>query len=296
MNENQIKFAFTQIKREEFSHLVGVLSHLVYWAVFGGFNALPIDPEHMEMLLRKVLEQLKTIEKGVMKEFLENPVLAAYDVTNINRGDKAGGLDAHGNIDKGKNEQPSRGDNIAARMSDVKKLNCEAIGKRLLQNFVMPLLIMTARMEIEIIFNMSYDKFFNNIGPSGNKQITSNISDTGEVLDHPAHILQAQRLMNGVITEILDPNIFYSRISFLESGKGAIDLKHDLSMGKKVGFQRYKLPSIAEKYYTRSCMVKQFFDESSEGRIRAKFSDNLETFKADLTTRQDRMRNHHKLK
>ena len=100
----------------------------------------------------------------------------------------------------------------------------------------MPLLLMTARMEIEIIFNMSYDKFFNNIGPSGNKQITSNISDAGEVLDQPAHIMRAQRLMNGVITEILDPNILYSRISFLESGKDAIDLKHDLSMGKKVGF------------------------------------------------------------
>ena len=56
MNENQIKFAFTQIKTDEFAHLVGVLSHLVYWAVFGGFNSLPIDPQHMEMLLKKVLE------------------------------------------------------------------------------------------------------------------------------------------------------------------------------------------------------------------------------------------------
>ena len=42
--------------------------------------------------------------------------------------------------------------------------------------------------------------------------------------------------MNGVVTEILDPNILYSRISFLESGKDAIDIKHDLSMGKKVGY------------------------------------------------------------
>ena len=42
--------------------------------------------------------------------------------------------------------------------------------------------------------------------------------------------------MNGVITEILDPNILYSRISFLESSKDAIDIKNSLSMGKKMGF------------------------------------------------------------
>lgn len=34
--------------------------------------------------------------------------------------------------------------------------------------------------------------------------------------------------MNGVITEILDPNLFYSRLSFLESGKDAIDIKNEL--------------------------------------------------------------------
>jgi hypothetical protein len=39
-------------------------------------------------------------------------------------------------------------------------------------------------------------------------------------------------LLNGVITEIFDPNIFYSRLSFLESGKDAIDIKNDLNAGK----------------------------------------------------------------
>lgn len=36
------------------------------------------------------------------------------------------------------------------------------------------------------------------------------------------------RLINGAITEVLDPKIYYSRFSFLESGKEAIDLKHKL--------------------------------------------------------------------
>lgn len=37
------------------------------------------------------------------------------------------------------------------------------------------------------------------------------------------------RLINGVITEILDPKIYYSRFSFLESGKEAIDIKSKIN-------------------------------------------------------------------
>ena len=37
---------------------------------------------------------------------------------------------------------------------------------------------------------------------------------------------KAMRLVNGVITELLDPKIYYSRFSFLESGKEAIDKKY----------------------------------------------------------------------
>jgi len=59
-------------------------------------------------------------------------------------------------------------------------------------------------------------------------------------------------LMNGVISEILDPNLYYSRLSFLESGKDAIDIKSELFKNKKVGYQQYRLPKISDKYYTRS--------------------------------------------
>ena len=33
------------------------------------------------------------------------------------------------------------------------------------------------------------------------------------------------RLINGIITEIFDPNMFYSRLSFLESNKEGLDFK-----------------------------------------------------------------------
>jgi len=37
------------------------------------------------------------------------------------------------------------------------------------------------------------------------------------------------RLVNGIITELLDPNVFFSRFSFLESGKDALDLKKKIN-------------------------------------------------------------------
>jgi hypothetical protein len=41
--------------------------------------------------------------------------------------------------------------------------------------------------------------------------------------------MMMSRLINGAITEILDPKIYFSRFSFLESGKEAIDLKYKLN-------------------------------------------------------------------
>jgi len=38
----------------------------------------------------------------------------------------------------------------------------------------------------------------------------------------------AMRLISGVITEILDPKLYLSRFSFLESGKDAIDIKYKI--------------------------------------------------------------------
>jgi hypothetical protein len=33
--------------------------------------------------------------------------------------------------------------------------------------FVMPIILLTIRLEIDIIFQTTYEKFFGNIGPSG---------------------------------------------------------------------------------------------------------------------------------
>jgi len=37
------------------------------------------------------------------------------------------------------------------------------------------------------------------------------------------------KLINDLITQLIDPNIFYSRFSFFESGREAINLKYNVS-------------------------------------------------------------------
>jgi len=83
------------------------------------------------------------------------------------------------------------------------------------------------------------------------------------------------RLANGVITEVLDPSMYYSRLSFLESGKEAIDKKHKLGNKSSIAANSgFKLPNTANKYYTRSALVKNLIPNPSEGRVRARFNDH----------------------
>jgi hypothetical protein len=88
------------------------------------------------------------------------------------------------------------------------------------------MLLLAVRMEIEIIFK---NKFFLFFGKGQNEAIT-------------------MKLANDVITHIIDPNIFYSRLSFYESGREAIHIKHEQS--KSSG-----MPTIRSKFFTRSALV-----------------------------------------
>ena len=67
----------------------------------------------------------------------------------------------------------------------------------------MPMVLLAIRVEMEVILKVNYPGFMEN-----------NVNQE-----------KAMRLVNGVITELLDPKIYYSRFSFLESGKEAIDKK-----------------------------------------------------------------------
>lgn len=133
-------------------------------------------------------------------------------------------------------------------------------------NFVMPMIILTIRVEMEVIFKMNYRAFLANKSQTGNT-----LPENEEDLIHQALCM---RLINGVITEIFDPNIFYSRLSFLESGKDALDIKNNLNQGRV--HNGFKLPNLKNKFYTRSALIKNLIPMPSEGKIRSKFSENRE--------------------
>jgi hypothetical protein len=77
-----------------------------------------------------------------------------------------------------------------------------------------------------------------------------------------------RRLINGVVTEILDPSVFYSRFSFLESGKDAIDLK----MAARKGMKAVGSGGRAT-FFQRSALNKILIPKPTEGKIRTRFCD-----------------------
>ena len=73
--------------------------------------------------------------------------------------------------------------------------------------FIMPMILLAIRVEMEVILKVNYPQF----------------------MDVKENEERTMRFVNGVITELLDPKIYYSRFSFLESGKEAIDRKFVIS-------------------------------------------------------------------
>lgn len=77
------------------------------------------------------------------------------------------------------------------------------------------------------------------------------------------------RYLNGAITETIDPKLYYSRFSFLESSKDAIDLKY--SRSKRNLLVGTSLPQLKNKFYARSTLIKNLIPLPSEGKVRAMF-------------------------
>lgn len=127
------------------------------------------------------------------------------------------------------------------------------------------MVLLAIRIEVEVIFHNNYPSF---MAEQANDALTS-------------------RLINGAITEVLDPNLYYSRFSFLESGKEAIDIKSKIAKKTSPGrgynntspelvganMPPSALPNGKNKYYTRSTLVKNLIPFPSEGRVRALFGE-----------------------
>jgi hypothetical protein len=123
LSESQIKFAFNQLKADSVAKLVGILSHFVYWSVFGGFNNLPIDSYHMEKMLRTILEQLKSVEESTIKSSVDNFVLQ-----RSKREKEKGGQDPE---PQGEHERDPRKDKERLDLPDMKLLQAKTNAKNL---------------------------------------------------------------------------------------------------------------------------------------------------------------------
>jgi hypothetical protein len=142
-------------------------------------------------------------------------------------------------------------------MQSINEIEKRQEKKKLFACFIMPLLLLTIRLEVESIFRNGY------------RQIMHDPDVEGDVM----------RLISGLITEVLDPKIYYSRLSFLESGKDAIDIKNRIFRrpGGVSGETTQAttpspfLPNVKNKFYTRSTLVKNLFPMPTDGKMRSIF-------------------------
>lgn len=135
------------------------------------------------------------------------------------------------------------------------RLEASNIVKKGFTIFKMPMILLAVRALVDYIFRNTYPKFY----------------------EEPRHDQILSKLINDVITVLLDPNMFYSRFSFFESEKDAMRLTYQKARAAK-------LPKINSKLFTRSALVKSLFPVPSEGKVRAMFGhSSQDTLRAKTT-------------
>lgn len=63
------------------------------------------------------------------------------------------------------------------------------------------------------------------------------------------------KLINDVITHILDPNLYYSRFSFLESGMEAINIKYEVILWIYLLINRKQKPLLFQRLEINSTLA-----------------------------------------
>lgn len=265
LTKSKVDDILKQFICEDCATLIGIVCHVVYWAVFGNFNDLQLDSYHQQKLLVSLVQRLDKYEQTLIQflaEIQDNPRNQEQHLKK--------------DVEE-ENKQKIKEFTKQIKMAELKQL---------LNNFIKPFLILIIRFQVELVFRYNYRKFFENKGPEiGSNDHSGMGFKKSDRLD-PDHVHNAIKKMNGIITEVLDPNLYYSRISFLESGKEAIDLKYEIGKGKSVGEGNIKLPSISSLFYTRSTLVKNLFETPTDGNIRKRFSDNFKNFKTSIRNKQ----------
>ena len=107
----------------------------------------------------------------------------------------------------------------------------------------MPMIILSIRIIIDTIFRFKYPLVFEHI-------------TAGRIVENNITLL---------ITKLLDPNVLYSRFSYLESEDTAIKLKLKQRALSKAH-------QIQDMFYTNSSLVSSLLVHKSEGKVRRRFT------------------------
>jgi hypothetical protein len=54
LSKQHIELTFEEIKSERVARMTGLISHFVYWCVFGNINQMPLDEYHTKQLFISV--------------------------------------------------------------------------------------------------------------------------------------------------------------------------------------------------------------------------------------------------
>ncbi len=62
LNRKIIEETFAEIQGPYVARMMGLISHFVYWSVFGHLNANPIDDYHLKQLFISIAQSMNQLE------------------------------------------------------------------------------------------------------------------------------------------------------------------------------------------------------------------------------------------
>lgn len=125
----------------------------------------------------------------------------------------------------------------------LSELSAKYKTRKMYTTLSMPMIVLSIRIIIDGIFRSNYPQVFES-------------SSAGRTVENNVTLL---------ITKLLDPNVLYSRFSYLESEDNAIRLKlkqRSLS----------KAHQVQDMFYTNSSLVNSLLVRKSEGKVRRRFT------------------------
>ena len=136
---------------------------------------MSLDHFHEKSLLITLLQQLDAVEKGIVKRLIkytkeESSKSASTKTTKNGSSPEKSAQTPSQKCDFHHYSTERKGAKYKEKeLGEVREILHVKETKKLMCNFIMPMLLLITRFSIELIFRLNYKQFFSNIGPTGNK-------------------------------------------------------------------------------------------------------------------------------